>query len=70
MPVTDEKGKELPPCILEKSDGATIYATRDVAAAIYRYEKFHFDRMTYIVGGEQRLHFQQVFSVLRQMEMP
>jgi arginyl-tRNA synthetase len=67
VPVTDEKGKELPPCILEKSDGATIYATRDVAAAIYRYGKFHFDRMTYIVGGEQRLHFQQVFSVLKQM---
>jgi arginyl-tRNA synthetase len=67
VPVTDENGKELPPCILQKSDGATIYATRDVAAAIYRYEKFHFDRMTYIVGAEQRLHFKQVFSVLKKM---
>jgi arginyl-tRNA synthetase len=67
--VTDRDGKELPPCILLKSDGATIYATRDVAAAIYRYGQFKFDRMTYIVGGEQKLHFQQVFGVLRKLEM-
>jgi arginyl-tRNA synthetase len=67
VPVTDREGKELPPCLLQKSDGATIYATRDVAAALYRFNKFHFDRMTYIVGGEQRLHFQQVFGVLRKM---
>lgn len=70
VPVSDENGKELPPCIMQKSDGATIYATRDVAAAIYRYQQFHFDRMTYIVGAEQRLHFQQIFSVLRQMGLP
>jgi arginyl-tRNA synthetase len=38
-----------------------------VAAALYRYEKYKFDRMTYIVGGEQRLHFQQIFGVLRKM---
>ncbi len=69
VPVTDEEGKELPPCILQKSDGATIYATRDVAAAIYRYNQFHFDRMTYIVGGEQRLHFKQVFGVLKKMDL-
>jgi arginyl-tRNA synthetase len=65
--VTDEKGKELTPCILEKSDGSTIYATRDVAAGIYRHKNFNFDRMTYVVGGEQKLHFQQVFGVLRKM---
>ena len=68
--VTDPQGKELPPCIVQKSDGATIYATRDLAAAIYRYNQFHFDRMTYIVGTEQRLHFQQVFAVLRKMGLP
>ncbi len=67
VPVQDEKGKELPPCLLIKRDGATIYATRDLAAAIYRHEQFHFDRMTYIVGAEQKLHFQQVFGVLRKM---
>jgi arginyl-tRNA synthetase len=65
--VTDEKGRELTPCILQKSDGSTIYATRDLAAALYRHEKYGFDRMTYIVGGEQKLHFQQVFGVLRKM---
>jgi len=70
VPVQDEKGIELPPCILKKSDGATIYATRDVAAAIYRHEQFHFDRMTYIVGAEQRLHFKQVFAVLKKMGHP
>jgi arginyl-tRNA synthetase len=65
--VTDRAGKEIPPCILQKSDGATIYATRDVAAACFRWEQFHFDRMTYIVGGEQKLHFEQVFGTLRKM---
>jgi len=65
--VTDPEGRELPPCILEKSDGTTIYASRDVAAAVYRREKFNFDRMTYIVGQDQRLHFQQLFAVLRKM---
>ena len=65
--VTDPEGKELPPCLLQKSDGATIYATRDVAAAIYRHKQFQFDRMTYIVGAEQRLHFQQVFGVLKRL---
>ena len=64
--VTDKKNKELPPAIMVKKDGATIYATRDVAAARYRHERFKFDRMTYIVGQEQKLHFQQVFDVLRQ----
>ncbi len=67
VPVEDSDGKELPPCILRKSDGATIYATRDIAAAIYRFDQFHFDRMTYIVGGEQKLHFKQVFGVLKKM---
>jgi arginyl-tRNA synthetase len=67
VPLTDRDGKELPPCILQKKDGATIYATRDVAAALYRFQQFHFDRMTYIVGAEQKLHFQQVFGVLRKM---
>jgi arginyl-tRNA synthetase len=67
VPVTDRDGQEIPPCILQKKDGGTIYATRDVAAAIYRMEKLHFDRMTYIVGKEQQLHFQQVFGVLRKL---
>jgi arginyl-tRNA synthetase len=67
VPVEDEKGNELPPCILQKKDGGSIYGTRDVAAAIYRHQKFGFDRMSYIVGKEQKLHFQQIFAVLKKM---
>lgn len=57
-------GEEMPPCIIRKQDGSSIYATRDLAAAIYRYEQFKFAKMIYIVGGEQRLHFSQVFKTL------
>ncbi len=54
----------MPPCLIKKSDGATLYATRDIAAAIYRKETFDFDRMFYVVGSEQKLHFKQFFKVL------
>lgn len=67
VPLTDDSGKEIPPCILIKADGATLYATRDIAAALYRYDKFHFDRMSYVVGAEQKLHFVQIFGVLKKM---
>src|SRR3989338_2393248 len=53
-----------PPAILRKSDGATLYLTRDVAAALYRKKTYNFDTMLYEVGGEQKLHFQQLFKVL------
>ncbi len=59
----DEEG--LPPCIILKSDGTTIYASRDIAAVLYRDEKWHFDRNIYVVGLPQTLHFKQVFGVLR-----
>ncbi len=70
VPVTTRDGKEIPPCILIKKDGSSIYATRDLAAAVYRHEKFHFDRMTYVVGKEQILHFEQLFGALRAMGAP
>lgn len=57
----------LPPVILRKSDGATLYVTRDIAAAIYRKKTYKFDRMLYEVGAEQKLHFQQLFKVLELM---
>ncbi len=65
VPLEDQRGNELPPCLLIKKDGATLYATRDVAAAMYRYNKYKFKRMSYVVGGEQKLHFQQLFAVLK-----
>ncbi len=54
----------LPPVMLRKKDGGTLYITRDLAAAIYRYETFNFARSLYVVGAEQTLHFQQLFKVL------
>lgn len=54
----------MPPCLILKSDGATIYATRDLAAALYRQRTYHFDKCIYVVGTPQALHFRQVFSVL------
>ena len=56
----------LPPCIIIKSDGTTIYASRDLAAAMYRHETYNFDKNIYVVGNPQALHFRQVFSVLRE----
>lgn len=55
----------LPPCIILKSDGTTIYASRDIAAVLYRYNEYKFDKNIYVVGSPQALHFRQVFSVLK-----
>ncbi|MCX7748799.1 MAG: arginine--tRNA ligase [Clostridia bacterium] len=55
----------LPPCLIIKSDGATIYASRDLAAALYRKRTYDFDKCIYVVGTPQALHFQQVFNVLK-----
>lgn len=55
---------DMPPVLLRKKDGATLYATRDVCAAIYRYEQYKFDKMLYVVGAEQSLHFKQIFKTL------
>lgn len=54
----------LPPCIILKSDGTTIYASRDIAAVLYRWEQYHFAKNIYVVGTPQSLHFRQVFAVL------
>lgn len=55
------------PCILRKTDGTTLYHTRDLAAAFYRDQTFHPDRILYVVGAEQRLHFEQLKGVLKRM---
>ncbi|GMA50260.1 arginine--tRNA ligase 1 [Alicyclobacillus contaminans] len=65
--VVDLSAWNMPPCIIVKSDGATIYATRDLAAANYRHDQFGADTLLYVVGAEQTLHFQQVFKVLELM---
>jgi arginyl-tRNA synthetase len=55
----------MPPCIIKKSDGATIYATRDLAAAMYRKKTYDFSKNIYVVGKDQTLHFKQVFTTLK-----
>ena len=59
--------ENFPPCLIKKSDGTTLYATRDLAAAIYRQENYHFVKSLYVVGHEQTLHFKQLFQVLKGM---
>ncbi len=55
----------VPPCIILKSDGATIYATRDIAAALYRKRTYDFAKNIYVVGTPQALHFKQIFAVIK-----
>ena len=58
---------EIPPCLLRKTDGTTLYATRDLAAVFHRQEEFAFDRCLDVVGADQRLHFRQLKHVLDRM---
>ena len=57
----------LPPCIILKSDGTTIYASRDIAAVLYRKRTYDFYKNIYVVGNPQALHFRQVFAVADKM---
>ena len=57
--------KEMPPCILVKSDGATLYATTDLATLVQRERDFHPDKVLYVVDKRQNLHFEQVFRAAR-----
>lgn len=59
--------ENIPPCIILKSDGTTIYATRDIAAAVYRKAHYDFYKNIYVVGIPQTLHFKQVFGTLEKM---
>lgn len=59
--------ENMPPCIILKGDGATIYATRDLAAAFYRKKTYDFHKSIYVVGSPQALHFKQVFKTIEKM---
>jgi len=65
--VVDLSEDNMPPCLIIKKDGATIYATRDITAAIYRQNTYHFDKCLYVVAYQQDLHFRQFFRVLEKM---
>ena len=58
---------DLPPALIKKSDGATLYITRDLAAAHYRKETYDFAKNIYVVGNEQANHFRQLKAVLNEM---
>lgn len=53
------------PCIIQKANGSTIYATRDLAAILYRARTYDFDKCLYVVAYEQNLHFKQIFEVAK-----
>lgn len=57
----------MPPALMIKKDGATLYHTRDVAAAIYRKNTYHFDKCLYVTGAAQSLHFNQWFKIIELM---
>lgn len=63
--VVDLSDLNMPPCIILKSNGATIYATRDIAAALYRHRTYDFHKNIYVVGNPQALHFRQFFTVMK-----
>ena len=65
--VVDLEEYDMPPCLILKKDGATLYATRDIAAALYRQDTYHFDKCLYVVAYQQDLHFRQVFKVVEKM---
>lgn len=66
--IVDLKDPQLPPCLLKKADGATLYATRDIVGLLYRWEKYAFDEALYVVASAQSDHFKQVFKVVAMLE--
>lgn len=65
--IVDLSEYNMPPCLILKRDGSTLYPTRDIAAAVYRKEHYNFDKCVYVTSNQQILHFQQWFKVLELM---
>jgi arginyl-tRNA synthetase len=66
--VVELNDPNLPPALLKKQDGATLYLTRDLAGALWRWQKYHFDESLYVVGSSQADHFRQMLKVLTLVE--
>lgn len=62
--------KKLGKCLVQKSDGTSLYLTRDVGEAMKRYDNYHFDKMVYVIASQQDLHVAQFFEILKQMGLP
>ena len=67
--IVDLEDKGMPPCIICKSNGSSIYATRDLAAILYRARTYDFDKCIYVVAYEQNLHFKQIFEVAKYLDL-
>lgn len=65
--VIDLSNYNMPPCLITKSDGGSIYHSRDIAAVLYRKENYDFEKCLYVTGLEQSLHFKQVFKAIELM---
>ena len=68
--IVDLSEYNMPPCLILKADGSSLYATRDLAAAVYRKNTYDFDKCLYVVAYQQNLHFKQFFKVLELMGKP
>jgi len=68
--IVDLEAYDMPPCLILRRDGGTLYPTRDIAAAINRFEEFKFDLCLYVTGQEQKLHFAQWMKVVELMGYP
>ena len=67
--IVDLEYKNMPPLMVTKSNGSTTYATRDLAAILYRARTYDFDKCIYVVAYEQNLHFKQVFEVAKFLDL-
>jgi arginyl-tRNA synthetase len=65
--IVDLEKYDMPPCLILKKDGSSLYATRDIAAAIHRKKEYNFDKCIYVTGASQSLHFRQWFKVIELM---
>lgn len=65
--IVDLEDKNMPPCLIIRRDGGTLYATRDITAALYRKKTYNFDKCLYLTALDQNLHFAQWFEVIHKM---
>ena len=65
--IVDLEDSKLPPTLIQKRDGSTLYLTRDLASAFYRKKIYNFDKSIYVVGAQQELHFKQCFEIIKRM---
>lgn len=65
--IVDLEAEKMPPCLIIRKDGGTLYATRDITAALYRKKTYDFDKCIYVTALDQNLHFAQWFQVIKKM---